>query len=431
MASFRYSQFEQKWAELLALPRARLVQQLASANPAWLDALAGHFCATVLGDELLAQLDADEAARAAVDAALRQWAGCAFETPADGAADLVNRQQEVTGQLARMRVPAYLLLRGVNALKEKFGQELGAQTQLPRLEQLELQLALHEVFDLTVEIMGVAYVTLHNRDKRAGEAYRLAVVVQNLDTQRQRQRAALLDWERRIMFELAAGTAADQLPAIGASEFGQWFRTEGARLFRGMEEAALLRVSLKSIDSHLLPEIARLGAAGELAARVELLRKLRDEVQAIAEGVDALLRRESGLEAGLDARSRLLNRQYLPAVLNKEVTQARQQGSTFAVLAVDVDGLAGIAASHGAAAGNWVLEQLAAALSNKCRAGDYIFRLEDDKFFMVLADIEQPDAAKVAESVRAAVAQTDFSLPDGGVMQLTVSIGLTMYSGRA
>src|SRR5690606_32928843 len=157
--------------------------------------------------------------------------------------------------------------------------------------------------------MGQTYSSSHERNSRSQEAYRLFSVVQNVATERQRQRAALLDWENKLMFDLAVGQDGAVLPRIGASEFGLWFRHKGAHAFSGMSETADILKSIQSIDDELLPAFS--AKNGEPVDRSQLLRELRNVSQAVALSLDSMFQQTSELEAGRDALTRLLNRKFL------------------------------------------------------------------------------------------------------------------------
>lgn len=416
---------------MLARFPAEQVEQVGDLAARWQEQLADHFYARLLGDESAVQLISHDQVRTRLHASLRRWiVGVYGARVGDDLDDLVSLQRHVGTVHARIGVPVHLVLRAAYSLKEKFLQLLQEEVTLSRQEQLDLLQVMQDVMDLTMEIMSQAYATSHDRNNRAQEAYRLFAVVQNVATERQRQRAALLDWENRVMFELAMGAHVSQLPRIGASEFGLWFRHKGAHAFQGTEEVHLIQTSMERIDRLLLPRVARQPDEENATDRTAQLRDLRDESQSIAFRLDVLFRQTNELEAGRDALTRLLNRKYLPVVLNKEVAHARQHGAPFAILTIDVDNFKHINDNHGHDAGDLVLQQLAVVLSNNCRAGDYIFRLGGEEFFMLLVDIDEKDAHKAAENVRQAVEEESFRLSNDKQLRVTVSIGLAMYDGH-
>ena len=116
--------------------------------------------------------------------------------------------------------------------------------------------------------------------------------------------------------------------------------------------------------------------------------------------------------------------------MSKEINYAREHKRNFCILAIDVDHFKHINDSHGHEAGDTTLQQLASLLSNSCRSGDYVFRMGGEEFLMLLVDITAEKAAKVAEKLRALVAEEDFRLPRGITLNITISIGLAQYSGH-
>jgi diguanylate cyclase len=121
-----------------------------------------------------------------------------------------------------------------------------------RTEAIQLSAGL---IDLAIEMMSQASSMSHDHNARAGEAYRLFAVAQNLSTEKERQRAALLDWKNQLMFDVATGLSADQLPRIGSSDFGLWFRPKGADAFQSTDEARSILNAMNHIDAVALPRL--------------------------------------------------------------------------------------------------------------------------------------------------------------------------------
>ena len=90
--------------------------------------------------------------------------------------------------------------------------------------------------DLCMEIMSKAYARSIERTARTKDAYRLHAITHNLGTERERQRAALLEWENQLLCELAMERSSTQLPRMEVSDFGLWFHHKGEFVFRGAQE---------------------------------------------------------------------------------------------------------------------------------------------------------------------------------------------------
>src|SRR5690606_27168180 len=85
---------------------------------------------------------------------------------------------------------------------------------------------------------------------------------------------------------------------------------------------------------------------------------------------------------------------------------------------------------YGHEAGDMVLQQFAAVLTNSSRGGDYVFRLGGEEFLMLLVDVDANSALRVAEKLRRQIASEVFRAPMDKTLKVTVSIGLALHGGH-
>ena len=227
------------------------------------------------------------------------------------------------------------------------------------------------------------------------------------------------------MFDQAVGQPGEHLPRILASEFGLWFRHKGSHAFEGAPEARQIIHAMEQIDDVILPLFD-----SDSAERIARLRELRETVKSIHFNLDHLFEQNNALEAGRDVLTRLLNRKFLPVVLNRQVSHARSHGTPFSVLALDIDHFKQINDGYGHEAGDRVLQQLASLLVNSSRAGDYLFRLGGEEFLMLLVDTGLDGARRVAEKLRRGVEQEVFRLPQDRTISVTLSVGVACFNGH-
>jgi diguanylate cyclase len=116
--------------------------------------------------------------------------------------------------------------------------------------------------------------------------------------------------------------------------------------------------------------------------------------------------------------------------MNKEMLYSRQAGGSFGVLVIDVDNFKQINDRYGHDGGDQVLLQIATTLSNNTRGGDYAFRLGGEEFLLVLVDINTEKVMKAAEKLRSHIAAERFRLPQGEMLNVTVSIGVAVHDGH-
>src|SRR5690606_8717393 len=166
---------------------------------------------------------------------------------------VVAQQIKVGDVHARVGIPVHLVLRGARTLKERLLGLVHADTERSAEERWAAMQLIATNIDLAMAIMSYGYSTSNERNSRAEEAYRLFAVAQDIGSEKERQRAALLDWENQLMFDQAVGLDAAHLPRIGPSEFGLWFRHKGAHAFEGATETRLILDAMAQIDNVLLP----------------------------------------------------------------------------------------------------------------------------------------------------------------------------------
>jgi diguanylate cyclase len=114
------------------------------------------------------------------------------------------------------------------------------------------------------------------------------------------------------------------------------------------------------------------------------------------------------------------NRRHMEARLVEQPEVLRRHGSPATLLLIDVDHFKRINDEHGHKAGDVVLQGLAATVRNRARHVDVLFRMGGEEFVLLLPGTAEADAARMAEEIRAAIAEA--SLLDGRVV--TASIGV-------
>lgn len=419
---------EQEWQTLVSQHSAVLpiLQSLTQTHRAEL--------ATSFYDQLLKNPESSpylshEQVRNRLSTSLQEWVIRVFAAvDARQIHQCIQLQQHVGKVHARIEVPISLVLRGARQLKTHLSQLLMAGDLDAHLQHAATRLAC-QLIDLTMEIMSQAYSLSHDRNSRAEEAYRLFSVSQNLGAEKERQRAALLDWENQLMYTLAMGQKASHLPHISNSEFGLWFRHKASHAFQGSPESTSILTYIRAIDSQLDALRAQEEAGQQTLMAVDLLRQTREQTRSIRFLLDSLFEQANDLEAGRDALTRLLNRKFLPVVMSKEVLYSRQNGHGFAVLLIDVDHFKQINDTYGHEAGDQALQQIAGLLTSNTRGGDYAFRHGGEEFLLILVDIEAERALHVAEGLRQRIAAEPLRIGNE-LIRLTVSIGVAAYDGH-
>src|SRR5207245_36774 len=132
-----------------------------------------------------------------------------------------------------------------------------------------------------------------------------------------------------------------------------------------------------------------------------------------------------------DELTGLYNRRYLDAHLDELVERFHQDGTSAAVLMFDIDHFKRVNDTHGHAAGDDVLRELAARTVNSVRSVDLVARWGGEEFVVVMPETDLAIASGVAERLRAAVAREPFTVKeDGRSLPVTISIGVTAAAER-
>jgi len=127
----------------------------------------------------------------------------------------------------------------------------------------------------------------------------------------------------------------------------------------------------------------------------------------------------------------LYNTRYLYNILDREITQARLNGRSFAILFMDGDRFKGINDTYGHLAGTRLLNELGNHLKKYVREKDTVFRYGGDEFVAVLSNCDLPTAKRVAERIRKSVEQHTFLESDQKKLKITVSIGVALFPDHA
>lgn len=114
-----------------------------------------------------------------------------------------------------------------------------------------------------------------------------------------------------------------------------------------------------------------------------------------------------------DPLTGLLNRRGMEAMLRSE----HQAGQMHALVMIDLDGFKRVNDTHGHAAGDQVLRDVAAIITRTIRRGDFAARLGGDEFVIALNDSQ--GASRISHAIVA-----DIAVLDAGV---TASVGLVVY----
>ncbi|HEX3043105.1 MAG TPA: GGDEF domain-containing protein, partial [Solirubrobacterales bacterium] len=107
------------------------------------------------------------------------------------------------------------------------------------------------------------------------------------------------------------------------------------------------------------------------------------------------------------------------------MARGRREGTTGAVLMLDLDHFKQVNDTHGHPAGDQLIREVADLLRERSRASDVLARLGGDEFAVALPRCSLAEAHVVAEAIAAAIRE---HRPSGeGVEPVTASVGVAMF----
>lgn len=125
-----------------------------------------------------------------------------------------------------------------------------------------------------------------------------------------------------------------------------------------------------------------------------------------------------------DALTRIMNRRGITVALLDAMAQSERYSAPLCVAMADIDHFKPVNDTHGHAAGDRVLTEIAGIFSDTLRMPDKVGRYGGEEFLIILPHTTLAGGRKIAERLRAAVSRWQFGI-DGKKLKLTVSLGIT------
>ncbi|WP_225763266.1 GGDEF domain-containing protein [Stenotrophomonas sp. Marseille-Q4652] len=404
-------------------PAAReTLAALADQGPA---EMASYFYGAMLDDPRANRFLSHDQVRGRLKPAMERWVHQLLRATPDQVEHLIIVQRVIGDVHAQVGIPVDLVTRGARILKQRLSERIIEVAHAPEVAYAAMA-CLSSSIDIALEGMTLAYTSSRERSARTDAAYRLFSLMQNVSTERERQRALLLDWENSLLYTVAAQAPPNTSMPLSQSDFGLWFTHKGIPSFGESSETRGISQLIAQIDD----ELGTVAEASTPAERFAVLQPVRSQLAQVRNLLGMLFERVGELDAGRDALTSLLNRRFLPTVLRREIELAARTGESFAVLLLDLDHFKSINDHHGHEGGDRALQHVAAILTQYSRGSDYLFRYGGEEFVVVLVSVNESQALMIASELCSRIAQSPIAMPDGEALPITASIGLALHDGH-
>ena len=129
-----------------------------------------------------------------------------------------------------------------------------------------------------------------------------------------------------------------------------------------------------------------------------------------------------------DKLTGVYNRRYYDIHCKQLIENNNKEKKPIAVCVLDIDHFKKINDTYGHKIGDDVIKQVASITANSIRVTDNLIRYGGEEFVVIINNIIEDQALKIAERIRRNISEYEFIKPDNsGTFSVTISIGITMF----
>lgn len=142
--------------------------------------------------------------------------------------------------------------------------------------------------------------------------------------------------------------------------------------------------------------------------------------------VETVAHKKTFDKSQLDALTGIYSKGALQAFAPEAIKRSDMTGQPLSLVIFDIDHFKQVNDTHGHAAGDYVIQEIARLVKDKLiRNEDFFARFGGEEFVLVISSSDIPVSANIAERVRATIEAHSFE-HDGVVMPITVSAGVSV-----
>jgi diguanylate cyclase (GGDEF)-like protein len=128
-----------------------------------------------------------------------------------------------------------------------------------------------------------------------------------------------------------------------------------------------------------------------------------------------------------DSLTGLFNSKFVLHFLKAELARCTRYKKSVAVVFMDIDFFKNVNDLHGHLVGSSVLAEMAKVIRQNVREADTISRYGGDEYVVVLTEIGQEEALRIADRLRCSIEAHRFGQRKGLAIELTISAGVAVF----
>ncbi len=206
---------------------------------------------------------------------------------------------------------------------------------------------------------------------------------------------------------------------------------------------ALILVAFASVllGKSFFPPIRNMLAGLQLFGQGRLEHRIDSampkEFEELASGINSMAGKLEQIHIELkkaaiyDQLTGCFNRRQLDQDIIKLFSQSRRTGESLSLLMLDLDLFKQVNDTYGHAAGDEVLRSFAKVISKQLRQYEVFYRFGGEEFIIILPAAEEADAVRLAERIRASIADMPVDVGNEQPIRITASIGVVSYPRSA
>lgn len=359
-----------------------------------------------------------------LNAEMEKWLMELFSASSKSGEGICRRQLEVGAVHARIKVPISMVMRGFREIKRAIMLDLVEARNTPADLAMAANL-LTALLDVALAMMTTAYFRFTERVTRTDEALRLYSMAQDLAAERERQRAALLDWAHHLFFEVQLPGRGNSLVSLGESDFGLWFAHRAQVIFGQTDEYETIVDSIARCDD----AVDKVNSEVQMD-RVPAIRAIKAEVDKINALLAIIFESAIGINSARDPLTKLLSRQFLLPAVSREIGLTQAGKPAFSLVTFLLSTAQARRNDINQQGWDEVLLRSAQIIISASRSSDSAFRLGDKTFLVLRVESGLEAARQFADEVANRLRSTHLNIEGNSFHGLDVTYSITEHDGH-